>query len=392
MLTTVLTYEYLRDWLANRIAGHLKLDVSDLDLRANFLMLGVDSLELVGIAGELAELLKIEIEADKLWEYDSIDKLAEFLSSELANQSVEISNVASSEPVPVAREIVTNPYLTNAATRSVVKTMQPNGDRIPLFVGQGINAEFSCYSQFIKGMPANQPIYGLLYPEAGNLSIEQRAGGIIDGIRSIQRTGPYRLCGYCFGAILVYEIARQLRSSHQEVDLLVMIDPPYPKRAQKLVKRSFSESLRIRGLGISKTFCFLTEEAFTHPKNFLDRFYRQFSLVMSRTRRVLGLNSNSEADAMTHVFFRNNSEVRETLEITRNYKPLPLDTRVVIIQSSEFDVTHAYDLFCWEKAIQAECDCYVIPGQHHEIMRSEQVTQILQIMNCDNPGPPDISG
>jgi acyl carrier protein len=56
MLTTVLTYEYLRDWLANRIAGHLKLDVSDLDLRANFLMLGVDSLELVGIAGELAEL------------------------------------------------------------------------------------------------------------------------------------------------------------------------------------------------------------------------------------------------------------------------------------------------------------------------------------------------
>ena len=137
-----------------------------------------------------------------------------------------------------------------------------------------------------------------------------------------------------------------------------MIDPPYPKPAQKLVKRSFSESLRIRGLGISKIFCFLTEEAFTHPKNFLDRFYRQFCLIMSRTRRVLGLNSNSEADAMTHVFFRNNSEVRETLEITRNYKPLPLDTRVVIIQSSEFDVTHAYDLFCWEKTIQAECDCY----------------------------------
>jgi thioesterase domain-containing protein len=45
-------------------------------------------------------------------------------------------------------------------------------------------------------------------------------------IRDAQPTGPYRLCGYCNGGVVAFEVARGLISAGGQVEMVGMIDPP----------------------------------------------------------------------------------------------------------------------------------------------------------------------
>jgi thioesterase domain-containing protein len=47
----------------------------------------------------------------------------------------------------------------------------------------------------------------------------------IKTMRDVQPEGPYLLAGFCAGGLIAYEIAQQLRTQGQTVDLLVLIDP-----------------------------------------------------------------------------------------------------------------------------------------------------------------------
>jgi len=54
--------------------------------------------------------------------------------------------------------------------------------------------------------------------------LEEIAATQLKAIRAIQPSGPYRLGGFCNGALVVYEMARQLRREGHVVDLLVLVD------------------------------------------------------------------------------------------------------------------------------------------------------------------------
>ena len=45
-------------------------------------------------------------------------------------------------------------------------------------------------------------------------------------ILEAQPEGPYRLCGYCIGGIVAFEIARMLIAAGKDVEMVFMIDPP----------------------------------------------------------------------------------------------------------------------------------------------------------------------
>src|SRR5436189_6164517 len=47
-------------------------------------------------------------------------------------------------------------------------------------------------------------------------------------MRTVQPEGPYSLAGFCFGAILAYEIAQQLRRQGQEIAFLASFDGGVP--------------------------------------------------------------------------------------------------------------------------------------------------------------------
>jgi hypothetical protein len=63
----------------------------------------------------------------------------------------------------------------------------------------------------------------------------------IGALRTAQQEGPYLLGGFCNGALMAYEMARQLREQGQTVDLLVLVDPivfPRLRWIHKVMRRT----------------------------------------------------------------------------------------------------------------------------------------------------------
>ena len=56
-------------------------------------------------------------------------------------------------------------------------------------------------------------------------SIGWMARGGLAEIRALQPAGPYRLGGYCNGALVAYEVARLLEADGERVELIVLLEP-----------------------------------------------------------------------------------------------------------------------------------------------------------------------
>ena len=112
------------------------------------------------------------------------------------------------------------------SARSMLVCLQPRGSRPPFF----LIGEYFDIGRFIV---PEQPFYGLFLGASvrvrePQLSFADIARRCLAEIRLIQPSGPLRLGGHCFGAVVAFEIAMQLEALGQQVEHLVMFDPPAP--------------------------------------------------------------------------------------------------------------------------------------------------------------------
>ena len=75
-----------------------------------------------------------------------------------------------------------------------------------------------------------QPLYGLMHQAhdgrpAKHTSVEEIAAHYLSEVRAVRPNGPYRLGGYCFGGVVAFEMAQQLKKLGEPVDLLVLLGP-----------------------------------------------------------------------------------------------------------------------------------------------------------------------
>lgn len=75
-----MTSEQMSAWLRERIARDIGQDSDSVDPAASFDRLGIDSLALLGVIGDLAGELDIEIETSVLFDHPSIEALSNHLS------------------------------------------------------------------------------------------------------------------------------------------------------------------------------------------------------------------------------------------------------------------------------------------------------------------------
>ena len=62
------------------------------------------------------------------------------------------------------------------------------------------------------------------------------AAHYLEAIRTVQPTGPYRLGGYCYGGVVAFEMASQLRAAGEAVELVAILEgyAPRSSRAKRL--------------------------------------------------------------------------------------------------------------------------------------------------------------
>ena len=111
---------------------------------------------------------------------------------------------------------------------STLVPIQPHGEGTPLFLIGAFH-----FRLLAERLGRNRPLYGLVgrnLDEAKEYMgrVEEMAAGYVTDMQSVQPTGPYFVCGFCFGGLVAYEIAQQLRARGEDVAFLGMLDTYSP--------------------------------------------------------------------------------------------------------------------------------------------------------------------
>jgi thioesterase domain-containing protein/acyl carrier protein len=220
------TANQLQTWMRTRVAQRLGATADEIDVDTPFMTLGLNSLEMVGLAGELAELLGREVSADVLWQHETIALLSNHFAESVATADALIPDLDDAIQPGGSISSPSDPH--SAGRWSLARPIQSLGDRPPLFLPLWTGAEMAKYRWFSRSLGEEQPIYGLLRPAEQGETVSTLVAAQVDGLRSIQRKGPYHLGGFLWGGILAFEIARKLEQSGERVELLALFDVPFP--------------------------------------------------------------------------------------------------------------------------------------------------------------------
>ncbi len=178
------------------------LKVPNLTIHDNFFALGGTSLQGFRMMLRIEKLCGCSLPLSLLLTGATIANLARFI--------IEANNESALPLVPV----------------------QVKGSRPPLFFlhGDWAGGGFYC-SRLSQKLGNDQPLYALPPYRAGKpelLTMEEMAAYHIAVIKHRAPKGPYVLGGYCIGATVAMEIARQLEENGDRVSHLLLIDPPTP--------------------------------------------------------------------------------------------------------------------------------------------------------------------
>jgi thioesterase domain-containing protein len=104
--------------------------------------------------------------------------------------------------------------------------LQPHGSKRPVFLIHAGGGYVFFYRALAARLGPQRPVYGVRAvtksdrpgpPFARSKSVEALAARYIKEIKTVQPRGPYTLGGACFGGVIAFEMARQLRAQGEEI-------------------------------------------------------------------------------------------------------------------------------------------------------------------------------
>lgn len=115
----------------------------------------------------------------------------------------------------------------------IVTLREGEADRRPLFLFHPFGGTVFCYVELTRHLPPGRAVVAVEAPGIENegeaeVTVEGMAARYIDYLKEIQPTGPYALGGWCFGGVIAYEVAGQLRAAGDEIEFIAAIDSRAP--------------------------------------------------------------------------------------------------------------------------------------------------------------------
>ena len=182
------------------------LDVKPIGVRDNFFELGGHSLMEVRLVGEIEKKLGLTLPLTSLYYTRTVERLARMLERAGEGSSLVV------------------PYRTTGA-------------KPPIFSHGGS-------THLGDHLGEDQPVYWLqVYGGDGTRvpgSIAEAAADYLREIRRIQPAGPYFLMGYCFGALMILEVAQQLKRHGEQVAFLALVSPAIPSFRRQGIQAAVS--------------------------------------------------------------------------------------------------------------------------------------------------------
>ena len=262
---------------------------------------------------------------------------------------------------------------------SSLVTLQPNGSKDPFFWIHGEASD----GVLARYLGSDQPVYGLRHQgEDGRrirfITVETIASHYASEIRQVQARGPYLLGGYCFGALVAFEIAHQFSQQGEEIRMLFMLDPDQPKNVllapasvpvaakptmESSPQRWWSRHLRslsslgtpaekldycrTRLIGVAKLVC----DSVATP-------------VVKITKKIT-IEACLKLGYKIPVAFRSSYILAIYGRAVEKYIPSIHPGRLDIVMSAE----GGQESQCWSQLAEGGVEIHVVPGDHRSVLK-----------------------
>jgi amino acid adenylation domain-containing protein len=253
-------------------------------------------------------------------------------------------------------------------TLTFTVAVQNKGKELPFFwIGQSGQGR-----SLSNQLGPNQPFFGIGFePQIVDqlkapYRLEEIARHLVRAIREKQSQGPYRLCGFCLGAVFAFEVARQLTMQGQEIGLLVLFQPLNPSQSARV---RFATGLRRMIVRVRFRFGELRRlEIGELPHYAHNRWKGLKSLFMDMILRISGRSRFLERQ------FRSPDLEKILFFAASSYKPKPLGCPTVIFRSKDWPMLSAGDpYFGWRELLTGSSEAHEVPGDHLGIFQEPNV-------------------
>jgi len=258
-----------------------------------------------------------------------------------------------------------------AQSWSLLIPLQPEGSKLPFFwINGGLtNAFLPAY------LGADQPLYGIEHQRLDGrralyTQVDTIARHYLSEIRTILPDGPYLLGGYCFGAVVAFEMAQQLKGEGEEVALLFMLDPSgYPLEPLGKIKET-----RLLPLLWSKVQRHLRKLA-------LLGFRKKLDYLLPRVKDQIDMRILHKIKKLTRTaFLAAGITLPQSLRIAyifdvygkalRGYMLRPYSGRVTLVKAGEVSYHQRWD---WIKAIVGDLEVHEVRAGHLDLQKEPYV-------------------
>jgi surfactin family lipopeptide synthetase A len=326
------------------------LDVRDIGVKENFFELGGHSLLVARLLGRIEQTFEKKLSMATIFEAPTIEQQAFLLRN------------SDSTPRP-----------------SAVVPIQPAGPKPPFFFF-GLDTG-PVFLPLARRLGTEQPVLcvGLTVIEASQLptpySMEDIAACAAKHVREVQPQGPYCLGGLCAGALMAYEVARQLMTQGQEVALLALFEPQPPSCPDPRAKRFLFDLLyqrlkfhfgNLQHLEIREAPRYLRGRSKTIIDRFKRRAWHSFHHVRSRM---------------------NNGRLRNLGDVlylaASAYRAQPYAGRVALFQATSRPAGRDWDQQLVWQELATGLEVHEVPGYHDSIFLEPNVETLAnQLSDC----------
>ncbi|WP_240359930.1 thioesterase domain-containing protein, partial [Pyxidicoccus trucidator] len=343
-----------RDVLEHTLAGIWEelLGLRSVGIRANFFELGGHSLLAVQLMARIRERTGRQLPLASLFQAPTVEQLASLLRR---------------VPAPF----------------SPLVPVQRGGARRPLFLVHAVGGNVLGYAELARRLGPEQPVFGLqsqgLDGQQPPLdSVQEMAALYLESLRTVQPHGPYLLGGWSMGAVVAFEMARQLQARGESVELLALVDPSPATADRRRVEVEDSarvaalfaqDQARLAGASWVPDASLIHQGADAVLQALLDEGHKAGLLVPE-----VGLE---QLRTLFNVFAAN-------LRALSHYRPAPLPVRITLLRASEGSRDQAPDRG-WGAFAEGGLALTEVPGDHYGVLcvpgvqvLAERLTELLE--------------
>lgn len=264
--------------------------------------------------------------------------------------------------------------------------------RAPLFFVPGqAGDDLHCYFHVTADLPNNQPVYGLqlrgFVGEEEDDTIEQTAAYYLQQLHQTQPSGPYFLCGFCFGGLVAFEMAQQLQAVGEQVAFLGVFDYRLNSEEPATLPRSASDLFRLIRNYTYAIADFI--EAPQYSKAFIRRVVTSLARYFRPIRRpndsqLLDIIAELPADYSQTISPADMGRLKIQLGAWRRYQPHTYTGAVTLFRQRRLPLLYPYDeTLGWNKIAIGALDVQKIPGPGFQgsMLRPPHASILAQRLN-----------